>query len=105
MEQANSEYIDELSGNDIEFRKKIIEILKRELPEEVGTYHNQIQNKNYLMAAGCVHKLKHKISILGLKKSYYIAEQFEDNLKENSTELQADFDSIMTIMQDFVAKL
>lgn len=105
MEQANSEYIDELSGNDIEFRKKIIEILKRELPKEVGTYHNQIQNKNYLMAAGCVHKLKHKISILGLKKSYYIAEQFEDNLKENSTELQADFDAIMTIMQDFVAKL
>lgn len=105
MEQANSEYIDQLSGNDIEFRKKIIEILKRELPEEVGTYRNQIQKKNYLMAAGCVHKLKHKISILGLKKSYYIAEQFENNLRENSTELQADFDAIMTIMQDFVVKL
>lgn len=105
MEQANSEYIDQLSGDNAEFRKKIIEILKRELPEEVGTYHDQIQNKNYLMAAGCVHKLKHKISILGLKKSYYIAEQFEDNLKKNSTELQADFDAIITIMQDFVVKL
>lgn len=105
MEQANSEYIDQLSGDNIEFRKKIIEILKRELPEEVGTYHKQIQNKNYLMAAGCVHKLKHKISILGLKKSYYIAEQFENNLNENSTELQADFDAILTVMQDFVAKI
>jgi len=105
MEQANSEYIDQLSGDNVEFRKKIIEILKRELPEEVGTYFDQIQNKNYLLAAESVHKLKHKISILGLNKSYYIAEQFEDNLKVNSTELLSDFDVIIKIMQDFVGKL
>jgi HPt (histidine-containing phosphotransfer) domain-containing protein len=105
MEQANSEYIDQLSGDNVEFRKKIIEILKRELPEEVGTYFDQIQNYNYLMAAESVHKLKHKISILGLNKSYYIAEKFEDNLKDNSTELQSDFDAIIKIMQDYVDKL
>ena len=105
MEQANSEYIDQLSGDNVEFRKKIIEILKRELPEEVATYREQIQNKNYLLAAGCVHKLKHKISILGLKKSYYIAEQFEDNLKVNSTDLESDFDAIIKIMDDFVNHL
>ena len=105
MEQANSEYIDQLSGDNVEFRKKIIGILKRELPEEVGTYREQIQNKNYLLAAGCVHKLKHKISILGLKKSYYIAEQFEDNLKVNSTDLESDFDAIIKIMDDFVNQL
>jgi hypothetical protein len=29
--------------------------------------------KNYLEAAQSVHKLKHKISILGLDKSYYLA--------------------------------
>lgn len=105
MEQVNSEYIDQLSGDNAEFRRKIIEILKRELPEEVGTYYSQIDNKNYLLAAGCVHKLKHKISILGLKKSYYIAEQFEDNLKDNSMVLKSDFDVIIKIMQDFVDKL
>lgn len=105
MEQANSEYIDQLSGNNIEFRKKIISIIKKELPEEVQAYNKQIQNKNYLLAAGCVHKLKHKISILGLKKSYYIAELFEDNLKENSTDLKTDFESIIKVMQDFVIKL
>nr|WP_315254852.1 Hpt domain-containing protein [uncultured Flavobacterium sp.] len=105
MEQANSDYINELSGDNTEFRKKIIDILKRELPEEVTAYYDQIQNKNFLLAAGCVHKLKHKISILGLKKSYYIAEHFEDNLKDNSIELKSDFDDIIKIMQDFVDKL
>jgi HPt (histidine-containing phosphotransfer) domain-containing protein len=105
MEQANSEYIDQLSGDNIEFRKKLTAILKIELPEEVEIYREQIQNKNYLLAAESVHKLKHKISILGLNKSYYIAEQFENNLKDNSTELQSDFDVIIEIMLDFVDKL
>jgi HPt (histidine-containing phosphotransfer) domain-containing protein len=105
MEQANSEYIDQLSGDNIEFRKKLTAILKIELPEEVEIYREQIQNKNYLLAAESVHKLKHKISILGLNKSYYIAEQFEDNLKDNSTELKSDFDVIIEIMLDFVDKL
>lgn len=105
MEQANSDYINELSGDNAEFRKKVVAILKKELPEEVTTYYDQIQNKDYLLAADSVHKLKHKISILGLKKSYYIAEEFEDNLKDNSTELKSDFDVILKIMQDYVSKL
>ncbi len=105
MEKANSVYIDQLSGDNVAFREKMIAILKKELPEEVATYYNQIDNNNYLHAAESVHKLKHKISILGLEKSYYIAEKFEDNLKDNSLELKSDFDSIIKIMQDFVAKL
>ena len=105
MEQANSEYIDQLSGDNAEFRKKLIGILQRELPEEVETYQSQIQNQNYLLAAGSVHKLKHKVAMLGLDKSYYIAEQFEDNLKENSTVLQPEFEMILEIMKEFVAKL
>lgn len=105
MEQANSEYIDQLCGDNVEFRKKMTTILKRELPEEVSLYYEQIKNINYSLVATSVHKLKHKIAILGLEKSYYIAEQFEDNLKNNSTELQSDFDAIIKIMQDFVEKL
>jgi len=105
MEHANSEYIDQLSGDNAEFRKKLIGILQRELPEEVQNYQSQIQAKNYALAAASVHKLKHKVSILGLNKSYYIAEQFEDNLKESSLELQQDFDAIIEIMQDYVKKL
>jgi len=105
MEQPNSEYINQLSGDNEEFKAKVIEILKRELPEEVAFYENQIQSKNYKLAAESVHKLKHKVSILGLEKSYYIAEEFEDNLKEQSTELQSEFESILKAMQDFVDTL
>ena len=105
MEQPNSLYINQLSGDNEEFKAKVIGILKRELPEEVAFYENQIQSKNYKLAAESVHKLKHKVSILGLEKSYYIAEEFEDNLKEQSTKLQSEFESILKAMQDFVDTL
>ena len=105
MEQPNSEYINQLSGDNEEFKAKIVGILKKELPEEVAFYENQVQTKNYKLAAESVHKLKHKVSILGLEKSYYIAEEYEENLKANSTNLQFDFEKILKMMQDFVAKL
>lgn len=105
MEKPNSNYINQLSGDNEEFKTKIIGILKRELPEEIIQYQNQIHSKNFKLAAESVHKLKHKISILGLEKSYYIAEEFEDNLKENSTNLQIEFENILKLMQDFVEKL
>lgn len=105
MEQANTLYIDQLSGDNTEFRKKLISILQRELPEEVQIYAQQMEEKKYQLAAESVHKLKHKVSMLGLEKSYYIAEQFEDNLKENTTDLKTEFDQIIQIMTEFVNKL
>jgi len=105
MEQPNLNYINELSGDNLDFKNKIIGILKKELPDEIALYTQEYINENYLLAAQPVHKLKHKISILGLEKSYYIAEEYENNLKDNSTELKADFENILKSMQDFVSHL
>lgn len=105
MEQPNNNYIDQLSGDNLEFKAKMIAILKRELPEEIVIYQNQMLNNDLGEAAQCVHKLKHKISILGLEKSYYIAEEFEEHLKNKSTVLQSDFEAILKVMQQFVQEL
>jgi HPt (histidine-containing phosphotransfer) domain-containing protein len=105
MEQPNSNYINELSGEDIEFKQKMITIIKTELPQEIESYEIFISSKNYKATAEMVHKLKHKISVLGLEKSYYIAEEFEDNLKKNSTVLQSEFEEILSVMQKFVNDL
>jgi len=105
MEQPNLNYINDLSGDNLDFKDKIISILKKELPDEIAIYNQEYINANYSLAAQSVHKLKHKISILGLEKSYYIAEEYENNLKDNSTDLNADFDTILKSMQDFVSHL
>ena len=102
MERPNTTYLDQLSGGDDAFKMNIITIIKTELPVEVAMYKKNLQKNNFLLTAECVHKLKHKISVLGLKKSYYIAEQFEDNLKKGSTALQNEFEKIVAIMQVFV---
>lgn len=105
METPNLNYINDLSGDNEEFKAKIINILKRELPVEVEVYRNEMQKADYNQAAQAVHKLKHKVSILGLEKSYYIASDYEDNLNDNSVALKSDFESILKAMEEFVIQL
>jgi HPt (histidine-containing phosphotransfer) domain-containing protein len=105
MEQPNLNYINQLSGDNEEFKAKIIAIIKKELPEEKALYDSQMQNNDFVNATQSVHKLKHKTSILGLEASYYIAGSYEDNLKKGSTELQNEFDAILNLMQQFVNNL
>jgi hypothetical protein len=92
MEEANLNYIDELSGDDLDFYNNII-IIKRELADEIEIYNMHKEKLNFVQMAQSVHKLKHKISILGLEKSCYLAEEYS-NLKNNSTNLHSDFESI-----------
>ncbi len=77
MEQPNLDYIRNLSGGDEAFEAKIIAVLKKELPVEFEDFKNKIQKKNFQESAALVHKLKHKISIFGLKKAYEATAEFE----------------------------
>ena len=64
-----------------------------------------MQKEAYLEAAQAVHKLKDKISILGLEKSYYLASDYENNLNDNSVALKNDFESLLKLMQEYVLHL
>ena len=48
MEKPNVIYIEELSEGDMEFKKKIISIIKKEFPLEVLEYRNSMKNNNFL---------------------------------------------------------
>lgn len=105
MEKPNISYIKSMSAGDIEFEKKLVGIIKEEYPVEKKEYLDNISNKKYKLAASNVHKLKNKISILGLKKSYDTSAVFENNLLEGNTDLQSEFDSILDIITDYLEKL
>jgi HPt (histidine-containing phosphotransfer) domain-containing protein len=105
MEQPNLNYINQLAADSEEFKIKMISIIKKELPLEIAIYQKQLENNDYKLTAESVHKLKHKISILGLEKSYFIAEEFEDNLKEKSSTLKEEFENILNLMTTFVENL
>ena len=52
-----------------------------------------------------MHKIKHKISILGLEKSYNFAVDHEDNLKEGIPSLKDGFNTILQNITEFLNKL
>ena len=105
IEEPNLSYINQLSGGDEAFKTKLITIIKTEFPQEKTIYFKNLTAKNFKEASENVHKLKHKISILGLEKSYAIAADFENNLKKNKEVGKEEFDNILQAITDFLNTL
>jgi HPt (histidine-containing phosphotransfer) domain-containing protein len=105
MENPNLEYINQLSAGNKDFEVKIISILKTELPQEIQIYKDAIVSEHYKIAADCVHKLKHKISFLGLVEGYAVAEKYENALKVGQIDMKIEFEDILNKIQDFVVTL
>ncbi|MFQ3181287.1 MAG: HPt (histidine-containing phosphotransfer) domain-containing protein [Polaribacter sp.] len=102
MEKPNLEYINRISRGDKSIKAELIEVIKTEFPKEQKEYYNSLEEKEFKKIEENVHKLKHKISILGLEKSYEIANQFEHNLREHSLDKKEDFDKILIVISDFI---
>ena len=102
MEQPNLEYINQLARGDESIKNELITVIKTEFPEEQKEYYDSLENKEFRKIEENVHKLKHKISILGLEKSYEIANEFEHNLRELSLEKKQDFENILKAISDYI---
>ncbi|WP_248722636.1 Hpt domain-containing protein [Seonamhaeicola sp. ML3] len=105
MEKPNLSYVETMSRGDESFVKKIIGVIKDEFSGEVEEYNSNYNSENFKLAAENVHKLKHKISILGLEKSYAVANDHENSLKEGKGNLHEDFLSILQIIKDFLGTI
>ncbi len=102
METPNLQYINSLSDGDESVKKTLIEIIKKEFPEEESNYYTSLKNKNFKEAENNVHKIKHKISILGLHKSYEVANEYEHNLRETHTKKAEEFKKILEVISSFL---
>ena len=105
METPNLTFIHKLSGNDAEFEKELIDVIKTEFPREKNDYLKAIEEKDFKKIEETVHKLKHKISILGLEKSYELADAYENALRENDNSLQQKFDAILLKITNYLEKI
>jgi hypothetical protein len=105
MEKPNLSYIESMSGGDKVFEEKLINIIKTEFPLEKEEFYNNYKSKNFKLTAENVHKLKHKISILGLEKSYDIAVAFENNLLKGEITLNQEFEAILINMTNYLKQL
>ena len=102
MEQPNLKYIKDLSNGEATFENKILKIICNEFPQEVNEYYSNLELKKFTAAADNVHKIKHKISILGLESGYTTAIEHEKNLLQNSIELNEKFDAVLSNISNYL---
>ena len=95
MEKPNLSFILEIAGDDEAFQNSILEIIKTEFREEVNLFKTNFSLKKYKEAAHNVHKIKHKIGLLGLEKALIKASEFEKALKIGNTTLHHSFLEIL----------
>ena len=105
METPNLSYVHKISKGDVSFQNDILKIVKEELQQEIDNYNLFFKDKNYLKAKLYVHRIKHKMSILGLEKSYEITNNYENDLREPNFKHQAYFESMLPIMINYLKTL
>ena len=105
MEQPNCSYIDDISGGDLEFRNKLISIMKSEWPLEVDEYRGNLSDSAFAKAAQNVHKIKHKLGMVGLVDDYNLAVEYENHLKEGNTERAEEFEAVLNKVSHFINQL
>ncbi|MBS9460958.1 Hpt domain-containing protein [Flagellimonas sp. HMM57] len=104
-EQPNLDYIKEISGGNEEFEKKFLTIIQTEFPKEKQEYLDFLKVDNLEESAKIIHKIKHKLGILGLNTSYRLAVKYEEDLKRGDIQLKEEFDEVLQVVEDFVLKL
>ena len=102
METPNLEYIIQLARGNESIKNELISVIKTEFPEEKKDYFESFNQNDFKKIEENVHRLKHKISILGLEKSYKLANEFEHNLREHNLEKQQDFEKILIAITNYI---
>ena len=105
MKKPNLAQIEQICQGSESCKSRIIAILKKEFPIEAATYQQNIESGQLENCAENVHKLKHKISILGLEDAYKLAVSYEDELLEGITEKKAKFNLILDSISQFIKTL
>lgn len=105
MEYPNLDYIKNLAGDDISFKNKFISILKDEFPVEKSEYSSTLTAGRTDETALIVHKLKHKLNILGLENAYRLAVTYEEDLKKGDTKLKDQFSTILETIESYLKTL
>lgn len=95
MESPNLSYIKEISGGDAAFEESLLSVLRKEFPVEYAVFIQNFNKGDYNETSNNVHKIKHKISIFGLKKGLELASAFEKDLKKGEILLYEDFVKVL----------
>ncbi|QTD38745.1 Hpt domain-containing protein [Polaribacter batillariae] len=95
MEKPNLNYIQQISAGDKDFELSMLTILKDEFPKELYLIKKSFKEENYRKLSFSIHKIKHKISMLGMEKSFDLASEIEQEIKNGNLEQYANLITIL----------
>ena len=104
-EKPNLNYIEELASGSEDFKQKLISVVKREFPEEKDEFLKNYNSNNWKLAAENVHKLKHKIGMMGFEEGYQITIDFEEELIQGNNTLYLKFILILESIENFLKQI
>ncbi|WP_075340781.1 histidine kinase [Tenacibaculum agarivorans] len=104
MEKPSLEYLHELARGDHSLIDQLTEVLLAEFPIEREEYYESLKTKDYKLIGQNVHRIKHKIIILGLENAYEIANQFEHDLRDDNLDSDKveEFEKILGSISDYL---
>jgi HPt (histidine-containing phosphotransfer) domain-containing protein len=102
MEKPNLSYIYHISRGDKAFEKKLLDLLKKEYKEERLGYEKGVDKGDTKLSGINVHKLKHKMGILGLKEGSQVASRYEEELLKGSFKSKEEFEAILEVMDQYL---
>lgn len=105
MEKPNLDYINIIADGDENFKQQLLVILKKDFQKEKQAFIENFDNKNYKVASEYVHKIKHKISMLGLALDVEIADTFEQDLKNINLSLHKKFVDCLNRITSYLNKI
>ena len=95
-------YLDELSGNNRQFKLKIIQMILEDLPKDQDLYHYALSLKNYHWAADIVHRIKQRILFFQMTESLKLADKHENLLREGKATYHTEFNEIVNKILKFL---
>lgn len=105
MEAPNLNFFQKLSNGDHQFMMRLTNTLKMEFTNDKNLYLDALDQKDFKKMKFIVHRIKHKVGLLGLTKSYNVVVEYENDLIDEDLKLKDKFLLILNTMTKYLEKL
>ncbi|MEI6947865.1 ATP-binding protein [Paraflavisolibacter sp. H34] len=100
-------YLHELSGNDEEFERAMMEQFAKQTPSELGELQEAIDASDFVAIRKVAHSLKSTVGYMGLASELhpYLEKIEKSAVGQSMTEVRSSFDHVRTVTQNAIGEV
>src|SRR5215212_8057738 len=107
MSYVNLNYLHELSGNDKDFEKVMMEQFIQQIPSEIASLQTAVEAQDWLSAKKIAHSLKSTVSYMGLTDELQPSLQDIEKaaVSDNPSSIPTKFAHVKLVSEDAVKEI